>query len=788
MIDDSLPAEASQLPEEFLKPLVKGWLAKIVKAREHKQEFTNIGKQCMGFFAGETGFMWKPEFRKILGNVKAPKFQVTMNKAFELVALFGPTLYWDNPIRSVKTRKPLELTPDVFGPAGDPNAWMIFQQAQQEQQSTLAVDKIRCQLREAYLNYTPTEQPDGGLANHAKMALTEALVKGMGILWSAPYQPAGDNRTLTGSFYDSVDFLFMDPDAETREEMQWCARERTQPVWQVEKRFKLPPGSLKDKGTSESSQSQGESQGGGMSQSDRKAGKTFDLITYYEIWSKGGVGARLTGVDLDIKETLEETVGDYAYIVVSANVDYPLNAPTDQVARAYPEEVAQMFSWPIPFWKDGRWPFTSFEFYRKPRSVWPLAPLGPGLGPLTFINFMVSRLCHHIDTAGRDFLAIAKAAASEIKSQIEKGDDLTIIELNEIHGNINTVVGFLQHPPVNVDQWKIVELMGVEFERASGLNELLYAANVGGTQSRSAADSQQKQQSSSIRPDYMARCVELAFTELARNELLCMQLFVRGQDVQPLVGKVGVYLWDQLIASQPLEQAMREMDCTIQAGSGRKPNRQRDTENINQAMQPMLPVFDRYAQGTGNFGPINGLFKMLGDAIELDTSGLQMTAPPPPDPNQPPPLDPVTQQKLQLEQVKAQTDQQKAALDMQAKQMDMQLAQVEGQLRMAEGQQKLQLEARKAEIQQQVAAMKIQADLQQTQMKMQGEQSQQGLAAQGQVVDAQLQVAKGRQDLQLQQAQGKQQMQQSQAQHKLAMKQSVEQAALKALTGEGDKK
>ena len=39
-----------------------------------------------------------------------------MAKAFELVALFGPILYWRNPKRTVKSRKQIPINPDIFGP------------------------------------------------------------------------------------------------------------------------------------------------------------------------------------------------------------------------------------------------------------------------------------------------------------------------------------------------------------------------------------------------------------------------------------------------------------------------------------------------------------------------------------------------------------------------------------------------------------------------------------------------------------------------------------------------
>ena len=94
------PAEEleSQLPYEFLRPLTAAWIEVIDHARKKRRGFDGVAQQCTAFFQGGAGFMWDAEFRsKFMGNCGRPRFFVTIQKAFELVALFGPTLYWQNP-------------------------------------------------------------------------------------------------------------------------------------------------------------------------------------------------------------------------------------------------------------------------------------------------------------------------------------------------------------------------------------------------------------------------------------------------------------------------------------------------------------------------------------------------------------------------------------------------------------------------------------------------------------------------------------------------------------------
>lgn len=244
---------------EFLKPLVTGWLGKINLAIEHKKPFQTVADQCMAFYSAAQGFMWEPDFqKKFLKGKLSPKFKLTIAKAFEFVALYGPILYHSNPIRTCKTRKALDLPRDAFvDPAMEQAVQQVMQQMQQnpqaaqdpmfawqaqQMQQQLAqaeqrfVDashrqnqhnnrnKLTAQLLERYLNYSPGEQPGGGLHRHGQMAVTEALIKGRGCLWVEPYQMPGSKQTLTGSFYDSVDNLLIDPDAEDLSDAKWIVK------------------------------------------------------------------------------------------------------------------------------------------------------------------------------------------------------------------------------------------------------------------------------------------------------------------------------------------------------------------------------------------------------------------------------------------------------------------------------------------------------------------------------------------------------------------------------------
>ena len=296
----------------------------------------------------------------------------------------------------------------------------------------------------------------------------------------------------------------------------------------------------------------------------------------------------------------------------------------------------------------------------------------------------MSLLCNRAWSSSRDIVAYLKGASSQVEEQLKSGNYQCFIELNEgISKTISECVQFLQQPPVNTDVFRMLEATSAAFDRRVGLTELAYGLNPGGVASRSAADINAKQESLSVRPDYMAGKVEDWMTECANIEKFVARWHVSGQDVAPLLGKVGAMLWDELIVSEDPEICVREMKATVEAGSSRKPNRQRDSANLNQAIGWVLPVLQQYATVTGDSQPINAYFEKWGEAADMDMSGLVMGEwkPKPPEPD---PMMIEQQQKMEEAQARReQVEMQLKEMDVAAKQMDVEAKQVDLQTKLA---------------------------------------------------------------------------------------------------------
>jgi hypothetical protein len=680
-----------------LQPIVTGWLAVIEQARAAKKDFQEDADECMNFFSKSSEWLWSDSNKRKFwtGDVK-PKFMMTVNKAFELVALFGPLIYHDNPVRTVTPRKLSQFPPELYGitpeflqyqqsieqfnqamqqyemamqqgpppqPEGAPpmmppqqpmppmlppslqdpmqmqmqqEAFAMYQEQSKAQADAAMQDQFRADLISQYLNYTPNEMPGGGLRLHAQRAINEALLTGRGVLWTQPHTMPGTQTRIIVSEFDSVANLLIDPDATCIEDAKFIVRKCVHPYWQVEDDYGYERDELKDYTHLESQTNQGFVTADPNSKNDRNNGQTNDLIVYYKIWSKMGCGARLTGVDKNSEnnQQLDQIFGDYCYMVVAPGIPFPLNLAPHKIGMD--EDLTSKLAWEVPYYADERWPCSVLDFYSEPNSAWPKSPLAPGLGWLKFINVMMSALANKIWTTQRTIMGVKKSANPNVKTTMEQGRDLVVLDLDGIEGErLDQVVSFLQAPVVNGDVWQILDAAMEEFKRVTGMNDLLYGLPAGGSQSRSAADAQAKQQGVSIRPDFMAKQVEAWATEQARKEAMCARWFIEPQDVEPVLGPQAAKVWQTLVLDQDVNKVVREMEFRVEAASARKPNKDRDIANSNQAMQQLFPPLFQYGMQTGNVNPVNALIGQLGQAIDMPTEGMMLSPPPPQPPPQP---------------------------------------------------------------------------------------------------------------------------------------------------------
>lgn len=778
-----------------LRRICAAWEAKLKLAKTKREPWKKVSDECLAFYSKSYDFMWDarvPDAMRLWTGKLAPKFRITINKAFELVALYGPVMYAKNPVRTVTPRDTVAVvTNDLLGSLGigplppppqpdpqtgftqpEPPQIQQFRELVAKNEQRTARGKVQSKLMELYLNYIVKEGPGGGFKPQMQMSVAEALIKGRGLMWPEIWTPPGTNRVQISSVFDDTYNWFIDADATLLQNAQVVYRECIHPAWQLEREYKLPPGSIPP--NYESHDAQASTEADDLGNMHRAMGQTSDLVRYYKVYSNMGLGGRLHGLDGGVRKSLE-ALGDHCFLVICPGVPYPLNLPPKSL-NASIAEVKKRVAWPIPYWRDGLWPCANLDFYHDPGTPYVVPPLQPGLGELKFMTLMMSHLTNRIWSSCRNIAWALKGVEEQLRTALESGNDLEVVSVGTAQmQDVKQVLGFLEFPQLNKDVWTILEANAINFDKRVGLTELMYGMSA--NQMRSAQEAAVKEDRINVRPDYMANKVEDFLSMVARMEALATRWCVEDDDVKPIFGDFGAGLWKSHIMSTPVEEVAAEMEYSVESGSARKQNKEQDIANIQEMMGVTVPILTKYSEITSDTEPLNAFLQQWGKSIgkkDMEQIKLGPMAPPPSDAPSP------EQQKIELEKTKAE-------MTLQTKQQEMQMKAEESQQQMAferekheqemamereKFQMEMQMEQQKAAIGMQVAQQEAATDIQvaQTQASAQMQIDQQK-------GDQQLQL--GQQKASQQAQQHHQQMQQTKQAGDLDIKQQKQSGEIK---------
>lgn len=628
--------------EDALRAIATGWLKKIELSLKHKRPFSEDAREAMCFFDGPHNWFWKDTYaRHEYGynrTISPPGFRMQCNRVFEAVKLFGSVIYHRNPVRSVTpTRYPF-VSPDAVGVMDD-QSMMAYQMAAQETVRRTEVRNAVAMLMEKYLNYTPNELD---LKTHSRRVVDEAIIKGMGVWWTELVELPGSQVRFVGSFADSVDNFTMDPDATEIEDILWCARRCTHPIDVVARQYGLDREQLK--GHLEGAKPIDRDADDQIFNDDeypykgRRVGKSNELVTYWKIWSKTGLGDRLKDVPKELAGSFDG-LGDNCYIVVCEGIDFPLNMPPDALGEevdpntGVPPTLFRSVQWPIPFWAEANgWPFVALDFHRKPGYVWPISHIKPGVAELRFLNWALSFVAQRVATSCETMIGVSKAADQDVKDQILAHSDrgFKIVELSETLGrSVNDLISVFQLPDVSPELWRIIDAVTQMFDKRVGLTELAYAMT--SSQIRSATEATVKAEQLSVRPDDMANRLEDSMGLLARREAFAARWLLEPQDVEPIIGPVGAAAWAQHVVTMDPATLAREFEYRIEAGSARKPNKATRVEQMQAALQTLGPILQGLVP-MGVVDPLNALISDWADSLDIDAKPYLIPPPPPPAP------------------------------------------------------------------------------------------------------------------------------------------------------------
>lgn len=638
-------------------PIVSQWFARFGAARDAKARFDTMAKLCRQFLGSSAKAMWEDAFRReFYPGISQPGFMVSLNKAFELVAVIGPSLMWQNPSREIHSAEP----PDQLGFAQllgvtDPS---MLQQIQMMQQQDVAVKEVRNTLLARVMEALQRNHP-GGIMGDWERNTQEALVTGVGCVWQETFTDKVTGAIRVGSFFDTVDNLLIDPDARDPQwrDVRWLSRRHVDKIWEVERRFGYPPGYLHGKGTHVSAEYLAK-------RNALEPGKQIyhDCIEWYEIWSVGGIGARVTGIDSGLGEALDQLTGDYCYLCITQGLSHPLNLPPHLLSNGSAEIIREAMRWrtanfgmPIDLWKDRRWPVEATIFYPIENTVWPMAPLGPGMGALLAMNILlVSQLQASWDRR-RDIIAAYEHSADQVLAAMKSEDNPAVIRINAASGlPLQDVVGFIQRPEVQGNLLEWMQYLDQAFQMATGLDDIHYGITQ--KQARVTSDVTLKEKASNIRPEKMRRSIQQAVVNASTKEMWLTCMYVQGAQLVSLIGPWGAMAWDAMIHSLTFEELVDEFSVWVEAIDLERPNRDKDMADLERLAPFLLPIYQAYCPASGDSKPLNAFLHHYARAMQMrDPEDLYLGQwTPPADPA----MQQMQQQMLQLDADKtaAQTD------------------------------------------------------------------------------------------------------------------------------------
>lgn len=651
MLESSDPTSTN----DVLRVLAQTWVKKLTAAIQYKKPFSEDAKEAAQFFDSDHNWMWQDSYargeRGYNSSIAPPNFRIQVNKVFELVDIYGAVMYHRNPVRTVSIAQRPEVPPEAVGIDMQMVAPMQMTPEQQQIIQMAAAENTQKKLREAtatlmekYLNWVPVELD---LKKHGQKWVREALIKGMGVMWTelVEMETSGDGQRppmrVVGSFYDTVDNFLVDPDWENLDDILWCARRCVHPIEQVALEYGISEEELRKHYEDGKSIKLGRDP-----KKKDKVEKTNELITYYKIWSKTGMGDRFKNVPKQYRGIFDQ-LGKFCYLVICEGVERPLNIPPElweQVTigdgQPLPDDLIARVSWPIPFYVDpDGWPFTPLWFHWKPGYSYPISHIRPAIGELRLLNWAMSFAATRLATSCETMIAVQKAADQSIKDQILSASEggFKIIELSEMLGRgVNDIMSVFQLPQVTEDLWKIIGAISEMFAQRTGLSELVY----GYTRSmmRSASEAQIKQENISIRPDNMSNQLEDAMSLLARREALAARWLLEPNDVAPVLGPIGALAWQNLVMKQDLVDLTRDFLYRVEAGSTRKPNKSTRVEQMQMSVQTLGPILSQLASA-GMVGPYNALMRDWADSLDISAEEYMLPAPPPVAPPSPSPPD-----------------------------------------------------------------------------------------------------------------------------------------------------
>jgi hypothetical protein len=605
---------------EYLKDVVELWLKELERCRKSKERHFGKTADLLRGFMGKSYtelYIDVPEDSELKTDDN-PHFKPRLNKTREFVSVVCPFVHAKIPNRKVTPRRPpvpeeLVVLAQAYG-LPDVNTQASIE------------DKVQAFLLEWWLNYTPGET---GAMRQQRQIIEECLVTGRGVGWHE--MAPGPTGPIPGTFYDTVDSLFIDADCRQWREANFIFRERRWPAWQLADLWKVDIEKLRAARKRDLERQKTDDVRTGTDGGDES-----DVCVWYELSSRMGMGNRLYKANETVRGQAEalESLGQHVYMAFLPGLDYPLNMPNDIWQVADRTEIEERFRWPIAFFTEASNPFgcTPMDIYPSTDSPWAHSPLEGAIPLQVFLDRMYSLLMGRVRSTCRDIIVTAKELEKAVRAAIKEGaDQIVVPAAKDQVEEMAKLIHIIQFPELNADAWQILHQVERAFEQSTGMDPLLYGSE-GARQIRSAEEANVRSSNVQSRPGDYADAVEAFNSASAAKELQMARMYVPPSTVAPLFrepvtedeSQYGplTLLWSALVNTDDPAEAAADLHVQVEAGSGQRKNRQKMTQDLNTVGQTLMPVMQMYAQA-GDPSTLNAFVEMMAENIEVPLGRLK---------------------------------------------------------------------------------------------------------------------------------------------------------------------
>jgi hypothetical protein len=559
-------------------------------------------------------------------------------------------------------------------PPPPPSGWAAaVPQILQAQKEATARDTMTCYLLKWLGNWWPEIT---GLIHECKEVVQESF-SGMGVAWTemadGPFGP------IPATYADSINNLLIDPDCKQLREASYICRIRRLSLYKIADIYGEDIDLLRGQASSnlQLAMRQNDSIDMGSDEPNDSDPEKKDIGIFFEFWSRIGIGEKLVLAPDELKQLgpirdALDAVGPYVHFSVMPGMEWPLgmnpdvlegrgnlkttgssgtdpsagggapadgdgpdkepdNDEDDQEIQSLVAVFKDKLEWPIKVYEytEEPWPCSALVYKPNIDNPWARSPLESGLPLQRFIDRTFTTFFNRVHTAGRDMILTSSELEQSVREALQSGRDQEIIHCLEqvSKENVDKLIHFIKFPELNHDLFEILNLAVDAWQKLTGLDPSMYGG-VPHTQERSAAASAIKGSGLARRPDDYADAVENWLSVIAQKELIATRLLVDVQTVVPVFrekiqsdGQNTVYgpltqAWVSLVKTDDPAIAAAEVDCTVQAGSGRRKNLQLAQANAQQIWTMCQAPFYALYEATGNAEPFTMLLRYIFETME----------------------------------------------------------------------------------------------------------------------------------------------------------------------------